>query len=394
MITRFACSFVVISCLSCTGVVLADSKAPSEIIRAVRILQDQVAVGNVNAQTSLPKALNQLAARLLEYPPDVWKEPKNLNALVIYILSGGQARVGKKVLESNAVSESERHLLLGALAYEAGNEIEAKKYLHDFDPRALPPALGSHVALVQGSLLLPEDPGSAMKSLDLARLLSPGTLIEESALRREVFLADDLANLDRFVFLADQYLRRFKTSLYFENFRVRFAASVVRFSQRNDAVEFEKLVPLVNSLKPDDELSIYLLVAQTSIINGKAISGQLAANQAARLAKNGTVEAARAKFYNTVVSVLQNDYENSLQNLDSLRDLPLPNDDAELKDVIIAMARQSHKTPESWTILSLPEPIPSGRGTNQSVNVAATALIDRVREKLAQTDEFVKDVSP
>ena len=56
------------------------------------------------------------------------------------------------------------------------------------DPLTQPPELGAFLALVKGSITAADDPAAAQKMFDEARLLSPGTLVEEAALRRSIAL--------------------------------------------------------------------------------------------------------------------------------------------------------------------------------------------------------------
>ena len=66
--------------------------------------------------------------------------------------------------------------------------------------------------------------------------LVPGTLVEEAALRREIFLAGQIDNADRFETLAIQYLRRFRHSIYAGNFREHHEEAVERLEADHGVV--------------------------------------------------------------------------------------------------------------------------------------------------------------
>jgi chemotaxis protein MotC len=70
-----------------------EAKHPFEIVRSIQAIQDQIVRGNVGARTKLPKLIEQMSERLLMADRDVWQDPRNARAAVIYTLSGGQARV-------------------------------------------------------------------------------------------------------------------------------------------------------------------------------------------------------------------------------------------------------------------------------------------------------------
>ncbi|MGT2464328.1 hypothetical protein ACVOMV_00165 [Mesorhizobium atlanticum] len=70
--------------------------------------------------------------------------------------------------------------------------------LKPIDPMSVPADIGAFLALVKGSLLAADDPAQALALLDEARLLSPGTLVEEAALRRSVGIAAAQGDAARF----------------------------------------------------------------------------------------------------------------------------------------------------------------------------------------------------
>ncbi|TIV45467.1 MAG: chemotaxis protein MotC, partial [Mesorhizobium sp.] len=86
----------------------------------------------------------------------------------------------------------------GVVAYLNGRPANAIEMLKPIDPMSVPPDIGAFLALVKGSLLAADDPAQALALLDEARLLSPGTLVEEAALRRSVGIAAAQGDAARF----------------------------------------------------------------------------------------------------------------------------------------------------------------------------------------------------
>ena len=112
--------------------------------------------------------------------------------------------------------------------------------------RGLPATLGAEIALVQSALLAKDDLKASIERLDEVRLMMPGTLVEEAALRREIFVAGQLDDFDKFETLAMQYFRRFRHSIYAGNFRQRFSLSVARFSFVQQTDRFPRLVAVLD----------------------------------------------------------------------------------------------------------------------------------------------------
>jgi chemotaxis protein MotC len=206
-----------------------ESKQPFEIVRSIQAIQDQIVRGNATARAKLPKIIEQMAERLLASDREVWRDPRNARAAVIYTLSGGQGRVIRKAIETGLPPKPELELMKGSLAYIEEREAEAKKIFSTIDAKTVTPAAAGHVAMIQSALISKENPGEAIRLLDLARVLAPGTLVEETALRRELVLADEIADIDKFTFLSSEYIWRFPNSAYFDSFRQRFVSSAVHF---------------------------------------------------------------------------------------------------------------------------------------------------------------------
>lgn len=363
-------------------------KAPFELVRSMQALQDQMAIGSFPAQAALPRLSNRIAEKLVAAPPEAWRDPRNAHALIGYLLAGGQARVGRKVLELGSVAEPQRKLLEGALAHVEGQEAKARQLLTTIDPRKYPGLLGAHLALVQATLFPKEDVGKIRHALDYARLLAPGTLIEEAALRREIVLFSDIAEIDRFILLASQYERRFKKSVYADNFHQRFAGSLVRLGILSDAARFERLDALIGEIRSNAErLDIYLMVAQAALLNGNVPVARIAAARAVGLATTPGVEAARATLYEGGAEVFGSDFDAGLAKIKSIDVTRLPQRDMEMAKALMSMTRRIHDWPsaeaqEAATADAVPE-------TANPAARADTAAIDMAQQALAETDKLL-----
>lgn len=327
---------------------LAGTKPPYEVIRSVQALHDQMALGSRAAQRAMPGVLRRLGGRLMAEKASVWRDQRNVRAIVVYVLSGGETRVAQKVLATAKCTLQEKHLIEGSLAYLHGDKTVAKAMLSNIDPRTLDPSTGSQLALAQATLVAEDNPGKAIKLLDLARVIAPGTLVEETALRREIFLATETGDFDKFVTLSDQYMRRFRHSVYAEGFRRSFSASVIRVSQFGTAQQFVQLSTLLMDLDSRDRLELYLNVARTSLAAGKLPAVRWAAGEARGLARKSSVDANRAALYDGSAAVLTTGYDHGLAELHKLNTAHLPHDDAVLREAMLGVAvhiRQWPATP-------------------------------------------------
>ena len=219
--------------------------------------------------------------------------------------------------------------------------------LDNVDPRSLEPAVGSYIALAQAALIAQDNPGRAIGLLDMARVLAPGTLVEDAALRREIFLAEETANYEKFVDMAEQYLRRFRRSVYAESFRRGFSAAVVRMGVAGKTNQLTQLAGLVNGLSAHEQLRLYLRIAQTAVVGGKIDAARWASEKVAQLAPKNSVEAHRALLYDGAAAVLTKDYEHGLAELKSLNAKRLPHADAGLKEAALGVAQGIRRWPQT-----------------------------------------------
>ena len=181
-----------------------SAPSPVQLVANLQNRQAEIAQGDLAAYAAQPKLLREISEALLPRPSRKSGESRAKRApRSSIVLSGGQPRVVMHLIDSGALPADEEKMMRGALAYVLSHEAEALKLLGDVDPRSLDPALGGQIAFVQSVLLTTIDRKKAVALLDLARLLMPGGLVEEAALRREVFLiGDNVRDADKFVTLA------------------------------------------------------------------------------------------------------------------------------------------------------------------------------------------------
>jgi chemotaxis protein MotC len=311
--------------------------APYAQMRTLQTLQEQIAHGYADGQKAQPKLMAHIAEMFLQADPEAWSDPRNARAAVLFLLSGGKPEVVRSVLERAKVTPAVDRMIKGALAYGEGQEEIAAALLEPIDPRSVPNALGGHLALVKAGLVASKDPAKADKLLDLARLLMPGTLVEEAALRRQIFLLADSNALDKVTLLSRQYLHRFRTSVYAENFRQRFAAATVKMAKAGDVEQLTKLDAVVKEMRPDEARRFYLAMAKAAITNGKTAAARYASDKARALAPAGTPDAARANLYAAAALVASEQVDDGMTRLSVLDKGQLDPEDAGLRDAAMSV---------------------------------------------------------
>lgn len=376
--------------------------SPLQMVRTLHLMQDQIATGSTEAHIGQRGLLGVLDMRFMELAPEVWQRGKNVHAAVSFVLSGGNPGLLRKLLElgSSVVTENDRPLVEGALAYVEGREEAAYNALVSLDPRSFPPTMSAQLALVQSALVVRKDPAKSDELLDFVRLQAPGTLLEEAALRRQVFVASQTNRIEKFQYLATDYLRRFRHSVYAGNFRQRLASASTRIDFGQEKSRFDGFVEMMNELEPEARRDLYLLAARASVDQGFTKSARLLAEKAQELVEGDNVSASRAKLYRAASLITSP--ENIKSAVEDLRQIDrslLAASDMTLLDSAIAMAGHIQTMPGSPVALSeKAKPLLTKAATEKTVDASDQAqgleqlqALSKARDALSRVDKLIKN---
>jgi chemotaxis protein MotC len=280
-----------------------STEQPYQLIRRLQALQDQTAQGSVEALAAQRALITTITRTFAEASPSVWQEPRNAVAAVAFVLSGGAPAILKTMSTLDPKPAVDERLITGVLAYAEGREGDATAALGPVDAITLPATIAAQVAMAQSALAARTDAALAMRLLALARLLAPGTLVEEAAIRRQIFVADQLRDEAAVQSLARQYLDRFRHSVYAGNFRDRFAAALSHIEFVNDPAQFSRLDDMLASVEADARAELYLTIALAGVVNGKFNAARLAATRAMGLTPSESAGQMRARLYRAAVHV-------------------------------------------------------------------------------------------
>ncbi|MCC8941706.1 chemotaxis protein, partial [Bradyrhizobium sp. Arg68] len=283
------------------------SGEPYEMVRRLQEVQDGIARGDSVAQNGHLVLIRQVGEKFLAADPAVWSNPQNGQAVVVYLLSGGAPQLVRK-LPRDRLKVDER-LFNAALAYVEGRQDEARELLKDVKPRAVPSSMSGHIALVQGALLANSDVPAAIERLDEARLLLPGTLVEEAALRREILLVGQAEDFDKFEFLTESYVRHYRNSIYAGDFWQRFSSALTRSSLALDERRFARVAAMLERLDRASRLKLYVVIARSALIRGRLAVVRLAGEQALSLSADGSPDRERAHLFRGAARALGDEYD-------------------------------------------------------------------------------------
>lgn len=377
-----------------TGTTLAQGSSgePFELVRSLQSLQDQVARGNARAHAYQRVLMGQIGERFAGMNPAGWREPRNVRAAVVFVLSGGAGGVLQALLDSGARVDLDERLIKGALAYAEGRREEAGKLLQGVDARSLDGSLGGHVAYVQAELAAEKEPAKAFAYLDDARLLAPGTLVEEAALRRQIALAATDGDMHRYWPLATQYLRRFPHSVYSRSFRQQFAAQIAVRTDAGNPEDLLKLDATLRGLAAVERRDVCLTIAKAALDRGKVGIAKFAAARAMQSAEPGSPEHARSRLLLAAALVATEGVEQGVETLAAIARGSLNDEDGSLMDAALAVAGQVRRPIESPTPAGVAAaPGEKGEASDRPAGDATAELLARARKAIAYVDQLLTE---
>ncbi|CDX11432.1 conserved exported hypothetical protein [Mesorhizobium sp. ORS 3324] len=294
-----------------------DGLQPYQLVRSLQLIQDRIAGGDHAALPMQAKLLEMTDARLRAADAGDFKDPKNFRALLVYGMSGGNPVTVAAAASRATADPQSLAIAKGVVAYLNGRPAAAIEILRPIDPMSVPADLGAFLALVKGSLLATDEPAAALTLLDEARLLSPGTLVEEAALRRSVGIAAAQGDAARFALASTQYVAAYLYSPYASQFADSFVSGVI---QLHMSISQDKLADITAMMDPEREKVIYLRIARRAAIDGLADLSAFASARAEQ-GRNGrgNQDDPRAVLYSslsTVTSATIDDVRGRLGKID------------------------------------------------------------------------------
>lgn len=351
--------------------------APFELSRSLNALQDQIAHGSEAALAAQQGLLLRMGEQMLELDCSLWREAVNARAAIGFVLSGGEPELLRVLLAEDALPVEEAELARAALAYATGRWNDAISGFAEVDARRLPPVLGAHVALVQASLAMSVAPAEALHFLETARLLAPGTLVEEAALRRQLSVESRLSNPESFVSFATHYFRRFPNSLYGANLRHMLPALWTGLGLPSDEESFDQLDLMLGELAPSARRGVYLAFAREHALAADQEFTRHAATRAGELSEQGSTEQHRAKLYAVMAGVAGADLSEARQSLQAIDPALLSAQDAGLHRAALSVLDEVESSAT----------VPNGAEVDDFL---VLPLAERARDVIAATDILLR----
>jgi chemotaxis protein MotC len=349
----------------------------SDMADDLQRIQVRMAQGDKSAYAAQLKQLKAMDAAIAAAKPEIWKDRREAESLVIYILSGGASSDVVPLLKDDILPEADRTLARGAVAYITSHEADALVLLGAVDLKALEPRVAGEVAFARSVLASKRDDKAALALLDWARLVAPGGLVEEAALRREIELVAQARDATRSAMLTRQYATRFGASLYAADFFRELARMIARFGLADDPDNYQLLSDAAASLPPDALRDFLLTLAKAAIVNARFGAAAAAAAQVLKSAPKESLEEARGRLYLDASRLFSDGYAAARADLEAIAATKFDRSDAGLLASIRSVAAQLGTTLSAGAVEAQGvEPVDNkeARGPQQTIGLAVEAL--------------------
>ncbi len=294
---------------------------PWHIVRSLQRHQDNIALGGELAVRKYKVLLRQSSKWMEKLPASAWQFERNLDALAIYLLIGGNVELGYKALQYTKLEEHQKTRLRAAIAYNERDGGLTIRLMNQFDHRLLPPSFAGQFALAKAMAYSSADLDLSARYLDEVRLLAPGTLTEEASLRRALRVAAERNDIDTVRFLLRTYMNRFRKSHYFNDYlrNVSYGlTSVADETGKNIIPDFEFLL---KNIPEEMGVKVTEYVARNAAMTNRFPLAIWASNYTLKRVEQDSKIYTRVRLYRAASLVVNPDETETarmtLQDLDS-----------------------------------------------------------------------------
>ncbi|MBB4953952.1 chemotaxis protein MotC [Agrobacterium vitis] len=305
----------------------SENLPPYLMLRSLQFVQDSVVMGDHSAADMQRFVLERIDKRLRSADPAEFRDPRNVDAALIYTMSGGNPATLEYLVSrdidghfDNRVTDVLRQYLSGKGALVA-NSITSMVDVYKNT------RISAYLALVAGNVTFAKDPAGSLKFYDLARLFMPGTIVEEAALRRSFSIAIEVGQVQKALIYANRYARRFLHSPYANQFADMLVQLIVdHFKEMKE----EDVLATLAIMDPERQREIYLRIARRASINGNQQLAALAAGHAQALVGSSGGNDPQALLYGGLARIPTTDVKTALKTIENLKESELSASDKAL----------------------------------------------------------------
>lgn len=313
------------------------------MLRSLQFVQDSVTMGDHSASEMQRFLLQTIDERLKSAPSAIFKDPRNVDAALIYAMSGGNPATLELLVARDVDGNFDSRVADILRKYLSGKGTLVAQSIAAMVPEYRGKRIGAYLALIGGNVTIPRDPLAALGFYDIARLEAPGTIVEEAALRRSLAIAVEDGDAGRGIEYAQRYARRFLHSPYASQFADLLVSLVVK---RVDSVSDETIQETFAMMDTERQKEAYLRLSRLAAISGKDSLARMAALKAKALSPDMPDQPeVQANLYESLSNIGTPDVVSAIETIGKIPEAQLSDRDRALRDAARTIADQVVRPP-------------------------------------------------
>ena len=311
-------------------------------------VQDSIVKGERSALKLQSDILKMMREQLLAMRGRPILPETDIGPVLQFGLAGGDPVAAVQVLVFVPEDHPDVDLARAVVSYLRRDTRAAQAGFEAVDPLALPLPLGAYVAMAKGNAAMADNRETAIRNFDLVRLLAPGTLLEEVALRRLVALYAAAGDAPAFHRVAASYASRFATSPYFGQFLKFYLQGVI-------GLPTDDGIRMVLDLLPEDaRVALKMRLSRDALIAGREeLADIVSASLLSDLADSADERVQRAHLYAGMSQVAKGRLVKAWGMLRHVDRDSVPPADRELLDAALHAVREATDgDPESAAVIT------------------------------------------
>ncbi|MEB2848426.1 chemotaxis protein [Rhizobiales bacterium RZME27] len=331
-------AFAALSLQSASAQQDGENLAPYQMLRSLQFVQDTVVTGDHSAGEMQRYMIGAIDKRLRSVDASVYSDPRNVDAALIYAMSGGNPATLEYLVSRDVAGNFDNRVSDVLRKYLNGQGTLVANTLKAMVPEYRNERIGPYLALVAGNVAVTNTPLEALDLYDWARLTAPGTIVEEAALRRSVSIAVEADLVDKGLAYARKYARRYVHSPYASQFADLFVVLVVRhYGKEITAPDVEGTIAFMDA---DRQREVYLRIARQAAISGKNDLARYASEQATGIKGGADDRNAEqlARLYGGMADIPSDKVTDAMKAITDLPEANLSPEDQALRAAAKAIA--------------------------------------------------------
>lgn len=318
------------------------------LVRSLQYVQDSVVAGDFSAMEMQRFLLEQVDRKLRKAQPEDFDDPRNVDAALIYAMSGGNPKTLDFIVARDRYGYFDEEITGIMRAYLNGLVPTTKKPMKEIVEEYLDTSLGPYIALIAANVMAAAKDIKSVELFNLARLSSPGSLIEEAALRRSILISINSDMVGQALKFAHIYARRFSKSPY----NVQFSQLIIEMIVQNlEAIDEVIVDEIISYLPLDQQKRIYLRIARTGVVDGNSIMAKKALQKLHLFEdKNAAYYELLSNFYANIRDLSLGETKLAYEKIKAIKRRSLSPFDKPLYDAAVALAEQILELPTEQSL--------------------------------------------